>query len=77
MRPDPFDRPLDAMLERLRVHAIRYQWHADQLDRWDTTCPICVEPATLREPYDAGLELAEAASAVAWRALELLEASCR
>jgi hypothetical protein len=104
--PDPFDRPLDAMLERLRVHDIRYEWHTDQLDRWDLSCPICAASTTLREPYkgaavtvrcdggchesrilaalaaephgyDAGLELAEAVSALAWRALELLESSCR
>lgn len=105
-RPDPFDRPLDTLLERLRAHGIGYMWHADQLDRWDTSCPICGEPMTLREPYkgaavaircdngchesrmvaalatepnrrDEGLDLAEAASEIAQRALKLVETSCR
>jgi hypothetical protein len=105
-RPDPFDRPLDATLERLRVHRIAYRPHYADIDRWITSCPICAEELVLHEPYigspvtvrcaslcheqrivaalaaepprfDEGLALAEGASEIAHRALELLEESCR
>jgi hypothetical protein len=51
VRPDPFARPLDATLERLRAHGITYRCHIDHLDRWVTFCPICGDSLTLREPY--------------------------
>jgi hypothetical protein len=106
-RPDPFDRPLDALLERLRIHQLSHRPHPDDLERWIATCPCCGNEMVLREPYigaavtvicghgchetriiaalaadplipgSQGLDLAEDASAIAQRALELLEASCR
>lgn len=106
MRSDPFDRPLDAMLERLRVHGITYGRPGTEIDRWVTSCAVCGQPMMLHEPYlgspvtvrcsagchesrvvralaaephryDEGLDLAEDASAAAWRALDLLEQACR
>jgi hypothetical protein len=105
-RPDPFSRPLDAVLERLRVLRLGYRPHPDDLERWIATCPICGNEMILRENYvgaavtvicghgchetrivaalaaeprcyDEGPALAEDASDIAHRALELLEESCR
>jgi len=50
-RPDPFDRPLDATLERLRVHSLAYRPHFDLVDAWLATCPIDGEELLLHEPY--------------------------
>lgn len=50
-RPDPFDRPLDALLERLRIHGRRYRPHPHDLERWIATCPVCGNEMGLREPY--------------------------
>jgi hypothetical protein len=50
-RSDPFDRPLDAALERLRVHNLAYRPHHADVDRWIATCPLDGEEMTLHEPY--------------------------
>lgn len=100
------DRPLDALLERLRWHELAYRPHHDDVERWIATCPSCGNEMVLREAYpgapvtvicghgchesrivaalaaeprpdDEGLALAEDASEIAHRALELLEESCQ
>jgi hypothetical protein len=50
-RPDPFDRPLDACLERLRVHGIPYRPDFAEIDRWIARCPVCADELLLHEPY--------------------------
>jgi hypothetical protein len=50
-RADPFARPLDATLERLRVHGIPYRGDYSDIDRWLTSCPVCAEELLLHEPY--------------------------
>lgn len=106
MRSDPFDRPLVALLERLRWHELDYRCLVDDLQLWRATYPCCRGETTLREPFRGGpvtircaglgcdetrivaalaaapgrgdgLDLAEGASAIAHRALELLERSCQ
>jgi hypothetical protein len=106
-RPDPFDRPLDVLIERLRWHELGYRWSEDDLRLWRAICPCCRDEMTLRESYvggpvsircaglgcdetrvvaalaaepyrpEEGLDLAEGMSALAHRALELLESRCR
>jgi hypothetical protein len=105
-RPDPFDRPLDATLERLRILGLPYRPHFAHVDRWVAVCPCCQGELHLREPfvgsavtvscdggchesrivaalaaeppnYDVGLSLAEEASDIAHRALEIAEQPCR
>jgi hypothetical protein len=102
-RPDPFERPLDALLERLRVHGLDYR-PAKAWDTWTATCPVCGNSMLLRERFrgaavelnciwggchesrivaalaeppgisgEDALQLAEGLSAVAHRALALLE----
>jgi hypothetical protein len=53
-RPDPFDRPLDTLLERLRVQGISYGSDPEQIDRWITSCLICGNRTMLFEPYVGG-----------------------
>jgi hypothetical protein len=50
-RTDVFDRPLDATLERLRVHGLAYRPHFDRVDAWIATCPVDGEELLLHEPY--------------------------
>ena len=40
-RRDPFDRPLDALLERMRWHSLEYRPHPGHVDRWVADCPVC------------------------------------
>ncbi|HEY4429235.1 MAG TPA: hypothetical protein VGN08_13615 [Solirubrobacteraceae bacterium] len=51
LRADPFERPLDALLERLRVHSIAYRPDFEAVDRWRTSCPCCSGELILHEPY--------------------------
>ena len=51
-RPDPFARPLDHALERLRAHQLPYVGDAARLHVWRAVCPCCRVPnwmLTLRE----------------------------
>jgi hypothetical protein len=50
-RADPFDRPLDCLLERLRFHELAYRPKHDDIERWITSCPICGEELLLHEPF--------------------------
>lgn len=56
-RADPFDRPLDRALERLRTHGLPYRGDAARLNIWHAICPFCRAPAwalTLREHGHGG-----------------------
>jgi hypothetical protein len=53
-RPDPFDRPLDTVLELLRVHQLAYRPHHEDVERWIAECPICRDEMALRESYVGG-----------------------
>lgn len=56
-RPEPFDRPLDHALERLRTHGLPYRGDAARLNTWHAVCPFCRVPAwtlTLREHGHGG-----------------------
>lgn len=51
-RADPFARPLDRALERLRAHGLPYCGDATHFHTWHAVCPHCRVPAwtlTLRE----------------------------
>jgi hypothetical protein len=48
---DPFERPLDATLERLRAHGQDYRPHPHDLERWRATCPSCGNEMELRERH--------------------------
>ena len=48
---DPWARPLDCVLERLREHNLDYRPHPDDVERWRATCPCCGNELGLREPY--------------------------
>jgi hypothetical protein len=48
LRQDPFDRPLDALLERMRRHGIAYRPDLGALDVWLATCPVCGGSLALR-----------------------------
>ena len=41
-RPDPFARPLDHALERLRVHELPYRADVRRFDIWQSVCPSCL-----------------------------------
>jgi hypothetical protein len=54
-RADPFARPLDAALERMRVHSLGYTPHPGDIRRWVGRCPSCREYAlVLHEPFVGG-----------------------
>jgi hypothetical protein len=55
-RPDPFDRPLDALLERMRWHKLIYRWDIRDLTVWHAPCPVCGGCLALRlvERYVGG-----------------------
>jgi hypothetical protein len=40
-RPDPFDRPLDALLERIRWHGLDHTGDPEAIDAWVAPCPVC------------------------------------
>ena len=40
-RRDPFARPLDHALERLRAHALPYRADVEHLTTWHAVCPAC------------------------------------
>jgi len=40
-RLDPFARPLDHALERLRVHGLPYSGHPERVSVWRSVCPSC------------------------------------
>jgi hypothetical protein len=44
-RPDPFSRPLDHALERLRVHGLIHRGDAERFNTWHAVCPSCRVPA--------------------------------
>jgi hypothetical protein len=50
-RPDPFERPLDALLERLRIHGLDYRPHRTDVECWLADCPVCGSQMLLRERY--------------------------
>ena len=41
-RPDPFARPLDHALERLRAHGLPYRANEHRFDTWQAVCPSCL-----------------------------------
>ncbi len=43
-RPDPFARPLDRVLERLRAHGLPYRGDERHLSTWHAVCPFCRVP---------------------------------
>lgn len=56
-RRDPFGRPLDHALERLRTHGLPYGGDAARINTWHAVCPFCRVPAwtlTLREHGHGG-----------------------
>jgi hypothetical protein len=55
--PDPFARPLDHALERLRAHGLPYRGDAVRFNTWRAVCPFCRVPAwtlVLREHGQGG-----------------------
>ncbi len=44
-RRDPFARPLDHALERLRVHGLPHRADAERFNTWHAVCPSCRVPA--------------------------------
>jgi hypothetical protein len=49
---NPFSRPLDRALERLRAHRLPHRGHPTRFDTWSAVCPACRTPdwtLTLRE----------------------------
>jgi hypothetical protein len=44
-RRDPFARPLDHALERLRVHGLPHHADAEHFNTWHAACPSCRVPA--------------------------------
>ncbi len=56
-RPDPFARPLDALLQRLREAGLPYYWSQTDLKIWKAVCPSCRAPEwglSVRESYVGG-----------------------
>ena len=56
-RANPFDRPLDRALERLRAHRLPYRGDTTQFHTWHAVCPACRIPdwtLTLRERGHGG-----------------------
>jgi hypothetical protein len=43
-RRDPFARPLDRALERLRAHGLPYRADAEHFNTWRAACPSCRVP---------------------------------
>lgn len=43
-RRDPFARPLDRALERLRVHGLPHRADAEHFNTWHAACPSCRVP---------------------------------
>jgi hypothetical protein len=56
-RRDPFARPLDHALERLRIHGLPHRADAEHVHTWHAVCPSCRVPAwtlLLREHSHGG-----------------------